>query len=462
MSECRVRLWAAGCSLAVVTALPGNPTHAQDAHYWTYQYGARANLLGGQVVGSVVDISAVYYSPGALSLIDDPELIATSRVFEASAVSLEGAEDRSTDDLRLDVAPGFFAGILPFRFLRDHVLAYSIFTRYRFETKLNETSLGQVELPEYGTGPVDYLGEARLERDLNEQWFGLSWSMPIGRKLGFGVSQFLAYRGQKGIDRLSAQAYSAVDGAAVTVFERKYSYYNYRLLWKVGATFDWMGVSVGLTATTPSVSVFGEGKSLLNQTTFGQDVDGDDVEDPVFIAGYEEGLSALYKSSPSLGLGATYAPGKNRIHFSAEYFTNLSEYDVMDLQDFEGQSTGDTVAFDLTHRLEAVLNAGLAFEHNFTPTFTGYGSFRTDFSARPAGSGFDISTTSWDIYHLTAGAAFRIGSADLTVGLGFGWGEKAGVALVEDVGDADQLLSPLFNGGEVKYRSARLLFAFSY
>ena len=33
-------------------AMP-SAVHAQDAHYWTYQYGTRSNLLGGAVVGSV-------------------------------------------------------------------------------------------------------------------------------------------------------------------------------------------------------------------------------------------------------------------------------------------------------------------------------------------------------------------------------------------------------------------------
>ena len=32
---------------------------AQDTHYWTYQYGMRAELLGGAAVGSVLDISTI-------------------------------------------------------------------------------------------------------------------------------------------------------------------------------------------------------------------------------------------------------------------------------------------------------------------------------------------------------------------------------------------------------------------
>jgi hypothetical protein len=62
---------------------------AQDTHYWTYQYGTRAVLLGGTVIGSVLDISGIYYNPGGLSLLDDPETLLASKVFHWPHYSLE-------------------------------------------------------------------------------------------------------------------------------------------------------------------------------------------------------------------------------------------------------------------------------------------------------------------------------------------------------------------------------------
>ena len=124
-SLAKFRLAAAWGVIAFLTVNPCESAFAQDAHYWTYQYGTRANLLGGLVVGSVVDISAAYYNPGALALLDDIELVAASSVAEASNVSLSGSQGRTVSDFRLAMAPGFFGGILPFNFLGKHVLAYS-------------------------------------------------------------------------------------------------------------------------------------------------------------------------------------------------------------------------------------------------------------------------------------------------------------------------------------------------
>ncbi len=61
---------------------------AQDSHYWTFQYGPRSSLLGGAVIGSVDDVSATYYNPGALSLVSSLAFAVSANVFEISGVAL--------------------------------------------------------------------------------------------------------------------------------------------------------------------------------------------------------------------------------------------------------------------------------------------------------------------------------------------------------------------------------------
>lgn len=52
---------------------------SQDTHYWNIQYGTRSTLLGGAVFGSVSDLSATYYNPGAIALFKDAEFILSAR-----------------------------------------------------------------------------------------------------------------------------------------------------------------------------------------------------------------------------------------------------------------------------------------------------------------------------------------------------------------------------------------------
>ena len=450
--------------LAAVAAL-AVPSLAspQDSHYWTYQYGTRANLLGGLVIGSAVDISAVYYNPGALALIKDPELILTSKVFELTDYRADGQEPRplELDDLRIDEAPGFFGGTMPFKFLDNHVLAYSVFTRHRQKLKLDGAIVWSGDVSDTLPGIEDAFAQVLLTRDLSETWVGLSWSAPLG-KFGLGVSQFLAYRSQKSTRLIGGDFYNAtVPAASSSGAETVFSYWNARLLWKLGLSWEWEGVSWGFTATTPSLSLLGQGRTLFNVSSVGQDVDGDGVPDPVFVAAYEDGLGANYRSPWSLGLGAAYGFGKSRVHFSAEYFARNNEFVIMDGGEFVGQSTGDTLSLTLTDQQDDVFNFGLGFRHQLSTQVTGYASFRTDFSSVDQGDVDASISGPLNLYFITVGTALKIPITDITLGLGYGWGSSTVPVLIRDFIEGDDIVDQLPNSFKMIYRSLRFIFAFS-
>ena len=429
--------------LAVFLAGDGQ---AQDAHYWTYQFGTRANLLSGAVVGSVVDLGAAFYNPGALTLIEEPDVFSTQKVFELSDVRYEPDLGVDTDlsDLSLDLAPGYVAGLLPFRFLHNHVLAYSFFTRYLFKARLGGAAVGRLEelIP---TLPGDFFTQADVIRELNESWVGLSWSFPLAGEVGFGVSLYGAYRSQKGSTRAQAQVLSEPSGLILEQSERSYSYWHFRLLAKAGVTFEWLGSSVGLTVTTPGLGLFGDGRVLFNNTAL--------AADTVFVADYQDGLSPEHKSPASVAVGGSRRWRATTVHLTAEWFAGVGEYDVLDPEDFVGQTTGDTISLQLTQALDPVLNFSVGLQHDFQPHFTGYLSFRTDYSARTPEQSSDISAATWNIYFVTSGAAFRIGTADLTLGLAFGWGNRSDQEVGLSFTDDGPVEPP--TRADLKYRSLR-------
>ena len=57
------------------------PASAQDTHYWNEQYGPRAMMLSGVVIGSIHDMSATYYNPGALGYVEQPEVLLSANVY---------------------------------------------------------------------------------------------------------------------------------------------------------------------------------------------------------------------------------------------------------------------------------------------------------------------------------------------------------------------------------------------
>jgi hypothetical protein len=296
---------------------------------------------------------------------------------------------------------------------------------------------------------------------MKELWFGLSWSARTGG-FGVGLTQYLAHRSHRGADVLLGQAFPGRGGGAITLAETVFSYGNYRMLWKFGAAFEWMGASIGLTTTTPSVRLFGDGKLELNGTVFGQDPTGDGVPDPFFVAGFGKNIPSTYKSPWAVAVGTALGRGATRLHLSTEYFGKVGEYKILDAEDFIGQTTGDTVVFDLTTALDPVLNVAVGLEHALSNSFTGYASFWTDASARPDTDRFDPAISQWNIAFFSLGAAAKVGTSDLTFGLAFGFGGNDNA--VGGSGDReidDELVTGLFDGLALEYRSLRFMIAFS-
>lgn len=160
-------LWAA-------LALPwAGEAQAQDAHYWSTQYGNRSRLLAGAVIGSVDDASSVYYNPGALALLEKAELLLGGNVFQYTNVTYEGAVagELDLDSNRFKSVPAMLAGEFPFKFLGKNRLAYSYLVRADFDFRIRERGVltgEDVDLP--GLETVN--GDVVLDQNLTESWGG--------------------------------------------------------------------------------------------------------------------------------------------------------------------------------------------------------------------------------------------------------------------------------------------------
>jgi len=115
--------------------------YAQDSHYWNLQYGAKSTLLGGAVIGSVTDLSATYYNPGAVSLFNDPKVILSAKVYQYEGITVvNGAgKNKDLDYSSISPSPTFFAFDINIDTTGRNKLAFSILTRqsmnFDFETR---------------------------------------------------------------------------------------------------------------------------------------------------------------------------------------------------------------------------------------------------------------------------------------------------------------------------------------
>jgi hypothetical protein len=440
------------------------PLFAQDANYWTHQYGTRSTLLGGAVVGSVLDLSGTYYNPGGLALIDKPATIEAAKVFQHPDFILRGPGkiDFNFSTSTLESAPSLLAGSISLKGLDNHWVGYSFLARQYVSTGIIGSFLFSRDvLPDPGIEALS--SNLRLNIKLTESWFGLSWAYRFKKTIGIGISPFLLVRNHNSSIQTLAQALTLDGRMSLVLNDREYSYVNYRILWKMGAAFDFDRITLGLTLTTPSLKIYGKGSTGVNRTVAGLDINDDSTRDDYLANNHQDKLNANYKTPLSLGIGLTYKFKKIRIYGSAEWFAGMAKYLVMKGKEFLIQSTGEMKPIDVSHKLDDVLNYGIGIEYIFTPKLKAYASFTTDFSAADPESDTNFSVASWDIYHTMAGADFTLGRISFTLGIGYATGRhRAEPFTEEEISAAREFLMTALSGLEFEYSSIKFVIGFAF
>ena len=399
---------------------------AQDTQYWTQQYGGGADLLGGMVVGSVVDLSTTFYNPAGLSFYTAPSIVLSAKGYEYTNLKVTGGSGLGTNlsSTRFSEGPGLFAGSLTFDPLKGHRFAYSLLTRQDFDVRFDTRGGGQGDiLPEY-PGDEQYGGEIVIDQNLTDTWGGLSWAHSLSEKSGVGVTTYVSYRTQRSRADNLLEALSSGGETAVAVRTSDFYYSHFRMLWKAGYLFQSSPLSLGATVTTPSLGITGSGWAMTNRTTVGVDLDGDGIPDSAVTTDLQEDVTAVYKSPVSVAVGGAWTRGNTKVYASAEWFDAIDRYDVLETETFVSQTEGDTLRNEATHAADAIFNAGIGIEQILNPKVSLFGAFRTDASSFVPYDGRQVSFSTWDIYHLSAGSGFTIGRFDLTLGFSYSFGDN--------------------------------------
>jgi hypothetical protein len=418
-----VRTLGSRTLLVLALVLAGLPlrARAQSEHYWLSQFGNRSRLLGGAVIGGVNDLSATFYNPGALALLDEPQFLLSGNVYQYTSLQVQDGLGVGRDlgaQRVVGIAP-LFAGRINFGFLGKHHLAYSFITRQNIDLRIDD----RLTLPNadvFGIpNPTFSQANVRVEQRLNEYWAGLTWAYPLGEHVGVGATLFGAAHGQTNRQELVVQSLGAGGQAGLALQAREFYFQHVRLLIKAGVNVQEGPWSLGANFTTAGLGLYGVGESGIDNSLVSQG-----TAPARIVSNFQNQLPASYKSPWSVGVGVSRSLGKEmRAHISAEWFAPVDAYTVLNAQPFVGQSTGQLVDTDVRQSLKSVLNFGIGVEQRYSENLNLYLSFHTDRSASPGGNDISSALASWDLYHFATGASFKVGRYDFTLGGVFAFGD---------------------------------------
>lgn len=408
-----------------------SPATAQDSQWWTNQYGNRARLLGGAVIGSSRDLSAVYYNPGGLAIVEEPDALLTGYVFELDNIKYADVLFESTElsSTGFDAVAGLIAGQIPFGFLGDSRLAYSYLTRHNLEYRFNKGGTASGDSLGGLGGVTTATALLNFETRLREYWGGLTWSTPLDG-YGLGISLFVANRSQR-LRYNSSLTGTSDDGAVSTLGSiRSYGYYDWRLLTKIGVSTSFDRWNVGLTVTTPSLHLFGNG-DVTYETV------GVLPELEIVTNSFQGDLPSGYASSWAIGAGGEYVGAGWKAHLALEWFDRM-DVTVLDVAPFRSQTDSTVVVdTDVTNVMRGLVNVAIGYERTFSERYAGYASFYTDWTGSEVDDGSVTTTTPWNLWTFGAGAIFSLGRSEFTTGLTYKFGGRDDIGRFDLVPDDD-------------------------
>jgi hypothetical protein len=425
----------------------------QEDNYWNLQYGTRSTLLGGTVIGSVSDLSATYYNPGAIALFPETKFIISAQAYQYDDYKIKDDAGENKDLSYSSITPsaGFAAFNIDFGFLKDDKIIVSVLTRQLGEIEFRNRIIDSVEVIQSSTGKEQFAGGIDYSRKFNEVWAGITYSTKISKIIGLGCSGYVAVKSYQNQSTVILQALKSDGDIASYTRINNYTYNNWRTLLKGGIGINLNPLTMGISITTPSLNLFGSGSVGTNLFVSGLDTNR-------FSSNYQDEVKSEYKTSWAAGFGAAYRLDKFKFHISTEWYDAVKEYYVLDTQPYQSQISSEVLTNDLTHQTKSIINYGLGIDYFAADSLIFSVSFISDYSAKS--DEIDLNhpkTLGLDLFHISAGSTFKIWKSLLTLGLVYTYGSQNLEETINLTADENGIFS---SDAKLQYSQIKVLIGF--
>lgn len=426
--------------------------HAQLMnHYWVHNFNSTSSLLGGAVVAGDGGNTAIYYNPATIPEMEKGSNFSlAANLFTWNFYTFKNALGDGID-VKSDnflVQPQFLSYTYRPKKLHGLSIAVAVLTRVKEKLEINYADANYVDVLDRYAGDEKYNTTFSYRNEYADTWVGAALAHQVNNKFSYGVSMFISFSNLIYAYTYSASAYSTSDSVPSDQFRVSEGSYiesarftDYRLLWKFGFQWKLNHWRLGLNMTTPAWRVFSSGKKAFREENR-TNISFNDVVLPdytIFDGQSKSELTTNYKSPASISFGLVYIrPNKGqRFYFSAEYFARIKGYKMVDAQinsDIgppqysEFLENEDWLSF--AYGSDPLINLAIGYSWDLKENLVFLNAFRTDFSSvnnLDLGDyeGYNyMKTTSYNIYHYSAGLQFTIKNNQFIAGGDFGFGYK--------------------------------------
>ncbi len=421
----------------------------QDNHYWTQQYGARAALLGGSIIGQADDNSSIYYNPGFLGFLDSSTLNLNANIYSYERLSVKNGAGDNVDikSRQPNIYPQFLSGTIKFTEKSPITWSYALFTRNHsnYYTRLRHE--GFYNVVESSPENELYIGSFEYSNQIDEQWGGIGAGIKLNNHLAVGLSTFIGYRFQNYqfsyYTRMMAQGTEKEAYFASTNWYEDIYLQEFYILWKAGLSMDFGKLKGGLTITTPNLPLYGwtNVQRENSQYNLNRSLEGE-IYDDILLMDRQEDLPTQYKFPWSFGAGISYQlSAKLDLMASCEYFAKVALYEMVKAEQKPFLYPDNSAFADYLKGIRflsvygvnnEVFNFSLGAEFKINDKLSWLSGFRTDHSHFKASERVDydrpevlfISAFDIDLYHISTGLAIHKPKSRITAGINYAFARE--------------------------------------
>lgn len=411
---------------------------SQDTHYWSKQFGDRSALLSGAVLGGAQDNTMIFYNPGALGLLENSSISINANAYSLETITVDNALGQQADfeSAKISSVP-LLAGGMFTKDRSDWKIGYAILNSVKFDFQGIARIEGEFDLIEEGesSGLEESVSEASLTTSSSELNFVFGAGKQVNENFSYGFSNLFILRSYS--YQRSLSTYSFLNNQERTLIggnlNQNSEYYNLRYVLKLGLVYKTGNWSTGLTLTSPSVNLFGQGTVASNIAASNLKLIDDNRISGVATARQAE-LKSTFKSPFSVAVGTNYEKGKSYFGVSLQYFAGIDTYDILSPiptafvrpTELAPQLQSDQF-LQIKSGANSVFNVALGYEYDLSESISLLFGARNDMSyfdeASNQGPGINSSISTWDIYHFSGGVTINRQNSSLSLGLLYSTGK---------------------------------------
>jgi hypothetical protein len=417
---------------------------AQDANYWSSNYGPGGFFSPGAVIANNKDSGVMFYNPALLAYTNKNSASISANIYQYESINIKNGAGtgHNLKSTSIKIIPLMVSGTIALKLKKPFTIAYALINdpviNYLSSQRRDERF--NVLNDSYSPGPEFYVGQYTAQNTITNTTGILSTGFKIAPGLAAGISfegmirkqnyreDFLSRAFINSSDSNSSQPIAGDD------VSYQVTYTHIGLRFKAGLSYDIGRSHFGITLSSPLVGLYGTGTLVSDQLIT-------NIKDPYsnlfysFMANTRQtSLHPKYKMPFSVALGYSYDYGPGQIYLAAEYFSKINQYRIITPRDeyFVRPDTGNNnvltsalLQFKDAHK--SLVNFSLGISYELRPAVMGFFSLRTNFTYADEGlytnsSGFTANSSAWNDYHSQIGINVKKRKFNFRAGLVFTYG----------------------------------------